>query len=297
MEKVPDEIVTEILSYLDELESFTNAASCCKRFHHILKADRLWKRVFDRQWEKLPCKTLVDYHVILAECSSIELLSQFRYLAYCLMNDDGEEGRTFRIEKETDDNFGSIHIGKFHNRSADGIGLKIIFSSPITYRAGTFSRGLITNGIDGILGASKYEGKFDVMFDRTEIWFDGVLKNQKDGWEYSGQWRSGIRNGKGVLKWKNGFTYDGEWTLGRPKDRESAVCKQISDCLQKKICTGSITQNSRQYGQFMTGRNDRDYCLSCSGICSTESNPREIYHVIGECFCQSSPLNCKISNP
>lgn len=43
----------------------------------------------------------------------------------------------------------------------------------------------------------------------------GPLENER-GDVYVGQWRNGMRWGRGIFYWKDGNVYDGSWEKGKP---------------------------------------------------------------------------------
>ena len=36
-----------------------------------------------------------------------------------------------------------------------------------------------------------------------------------NGAVYHGQWKGGFRHGDGIIKWKDGAQYNGQWVMGR----------------------------------------------------------------------------------
>lgn len=44
---------------------------------------------------------------------------------------------------------------------------------------------------------------------------EGKYTNKAEGVEYNGEWQNGLRDGEGILMYKNGSIYEGQWALGQ----------------------------------------------------------------------------------
>ena len=58
------------------------------------------------------------------------------------------------------------------------------------------------------------------MNQKLPSYYTGFMKIKTDlGNEYEGEWRDGLREGKGVYRFKNGSIYDGDWKAGKMSGR------------------------------------------------------------------------------
>ena len=70
--------------------------------------------------------------------------------------------------------------------------------------------------------------RVDLLFLLTSCFTHG----QSDGTVYEGEWANGLRHGRGVMRYRNGTTYDGMWHKdrrvedgGKPGESKSALDK------------------------------------------------------------------------
>ena len=130
------------------------------------------------------------------------------------------------------------YVGNLKHGLPDGNG-HIDFQNGATYE-GSFREGDITG--KGVYkypnGQIKYEGEYlngkrhgqgTAYYSNGEIAFKGIYYqgNKKDGygkesgtnpdglkWEFEGEYKDYMRNGKGTMHWSNGDTYEGDWKDG-----------------------------------------------------------------------------------
>ena len=132
---------------------------------------------------------------------------------------------------------GSKFEGEFIDGETNGHG-KYISSDGVTRYDGMYANGRRTQGLMTNKDGSQYNGNFKnglpdgkgkLMSANGELMFEGDFslgrrwngKGKEKGknpngqsWEYEGDYKNGIWNGKGTIKWSDGDKYEGDWKDG-----------------------------------------------------------------------------------
>ena len=132
---------------------------------------------------------------------------------------------------------GSKFEGEFIDGETNGHG-KYISSDGVTRYDGMYANGRRTQGLMTNKDGSQYNGNFKnglpdgkgkLMSANGDLMFEGDFSlgrrwngkgkeygNNPNGqsWEYEGDYKNGIWNGKGTIKWSNGDKYEGDWKEG-----------------------------------------------------------------------------------
>lgn len=254
-DKLPPEIVKEILSFLPIVD-FLLSKSVCKLWNKLTQDLSCYEKVCLNWWANLYSTKPKWKKIPLKKC--IPTGCDWKWLMKCFLNK--EELRFF---EEAD----SIRFGEFKDIELSGKGA-FIYSN------------------DGY-----YVGE----------WRDGYRHGQGNyTWEenttYSGEWKNGYRFGFGVCHWANGFSFSGNFQTGIPTDRSSCTHPQIQKCLDTKVCTATVTKDTKNYGQIIYECScGKCFCLSCVDCHQTchPSQLRETWvHCLDHCDCFHHPETC-----
>ena len=110
----------------------------------------------------------------------------------------------FMIKTETDD-LGDTYTGQFYKGLRHGHG-KIVYRKGVDARdlEGQFKNGFAVYGVETYKGGDSYQGEF-----KNGVRFGKGIYTWNNGDIYEGQWADGHMNGHGTDKWQDGRIYTG----------------------------------------------------------------------------------------
>ena len=94
----------------------------------------------------------------------------------------------------------------------------------------------------GLNGYWKYEGQFNLEGEKHG---QGTLYSSEGSVYYKGQWRDNYVHGQGVMHYKDGTTYKGEFESGYPHG-----CGTLYDKFEKILHRGEFKYGKRYHNYF-----------------------------------------------
>jgi len=196
-----------------------------------------------------------------------------------------EQDKTWRYSPKTNVVCEHACIGTRSNEMMTGWGIEVLWfdDGAVEEKVGSFRNDWLQNGFNRRKNEYVYLGTFN-----EDGYFHGSGRYEASiGWIYTGNYNNGNFEGRGLISWKNGFQYDGEWKVDEPVDRDSSLHPLIKSCVEKQLCANTL-ETGDYYGQFKY----RGYCQTCVTICLQADPIVKCAFVTGNhCVCEES--TCK----
>ncbi|NVM77098.1 hypothetical protein FHW83_002904 [Duganella sp. SG902] len=100
----------------------------------------------------------------------------------------------------------------------DGVLLRFVKQRQVASFEGRMAQGMMAEGYEKTADGAQYEGQYK----------NGLREGkgsaiEKDGTRYDGEWRAGLREGRGVANFPLGGSYDGPWRDGQPGEGDGKI--------------------------------------------------------------------------
>jgi len=286
-DELPPEILSVIFSFVPCTKSLGRLLRVCKRFQERLKLDQhLWKNLCLQFWNDRGFQNKVSLEKIFLEVNSFDASRNWTWFASAIAWEDRENGLSFK-KFNTLAGRSLISIGEMNKSKLNSFGIEIYLDGS-TFYFGNFVEGKL-HGKGGIIwdGGARYFGDWQdghregfgiyswANGDRYEgeFKYDGKKEGKgvfiyADGDRFEGYYKNDERDGWGKMIWKSSnFIYEGNFVHNEPEDSEGCIHPQLQEAITKKVCTGTVTGKSLDFGQFFYECECADYCAVCWNSC------------------------------
>lgn len=286
-DELPPEIIALVFSFVPCALSLGRLQRVCKTFRESVSNDQnLWKILCLHFWQERNFHVKVPLELVFRAFLELDTSKNWNWLAKCFAKERAEEGLSFRSFNTTAGrslvSIGEMAKGKLQNNAME------IYLDGSTYYYGNFMDGkLHGKGVIVWEGGANYRGDWKEGHregygtyqwsngDRYEgeFKYDGKKEGKgtfiyADGDRFEGFYKNDEREGWGRMEWKSSnFVFEGQFVHNEPIDTEASLHPELKNALKRQLCTGIVTGNSLNFGQFFFEYECADYCPSCAQSC------------------------------
>jgi len=287
LDQLPPEILNLVFASVPCAKTLGRLLRVCKTFHERLRVDQyLWKNLCLNFWKERNFDVKVSLETIFSEIQNFNASINWSWFAANMASEDVENGLSFK-KFNTLAGRSLVSIGEMKKCKLCSFGIEIYLDGS-TFYFGNFLDGKL-HGKGGIIwdGGARYFGDWQdghregfgtyswANGDRYEGQFkyDGKKEGKgvfiyADGDRFEGFYKNDERDGWGKMIWNSSnFIYEGNFVHNEPQDTEGSLHPQLKEAINKRVCTGTVTGRSLDYGQFFYECECADYCAVCWNSC------------------------------
>jgi len=264
-EQVPKDVLSVLFSFVPSTRDLGSLCCVCKRFNKLLQEDtKPWIYLCLKWWTQNDFDMQISLEKeVVKECVQLDCRKNWKWLGSCIAQEDAHNGPTW-VHFYDDGEDEHLEFGERIRGELNGWGISLDLNEQLM-TLGIFKGGQLISGEKTHPGKYKYIG----AFQDGDFHGFGMFKDIENEWTYEGYWREGQKFGPGIMKWSNGFKYEGDWKDDQPTDKEAVCHPQLRECIERGVCTSLVTHGKKNYGQFLVKHSRGYWCTQCAITCVT----------------------------